>query len=118
MENQYEPLETDEVIEIEFNPLAKQLKLSSFFTTLLLSVDQFAATMKYNLGVSDEINEQIFEEGVECKVLKYGAKEWQSGKVKLKVTVEFCPDEPVAEIEENESSQSENETENSGDNNS
>ena len=69
---------------------------------MLLSASQFAATIKYNLRLlSDEIKEQIFEEGVEYKVLKYGAKEWQSGKIKIKVTVEFCPDEPEEEIEEN-----------------
>ncbi|MGK7920710.1 MAG: KGK domain-containing protein [Trichodesmium sp.] len=111
MENQYEPLETDEVIKIEFSPVAEQLKLSSYFEILFLSASQFAATMKYNLRVPNEIKEQIFEKGVDCQVLKYGSKEWQSGKIKVKVTVEFCPDEPQEEIEENEA-------ENSGNNNS
>ncbi|MGD1717562.1 KGK domain-containing protein [Dapis sp. BLCC M172] len=38
--------------------------------------------------------------------------------MKVKVTVEFCPDEPEEEIETNESSLSENQAENSGNNNS
>ncbi|NES04447.1 MAG: hypothetical protein F6K22_17395 [Okeania sp. SIO2F4] len=118
MENQYEPLETGEVIQVEFSPVPETLGLSSYFTVLFLDTDHFATIVQDNLDVSDEIKEQIFEEGVDCKVLKYGAKEWQSGKIKVKVTVEFCPDEPEEKIEEKASSQSENEAENSGDNNS
>ncbi|MEK0189747.1 KGK domain-containing protein, partial [Microcoleus anatoxicus] len=34
--------------------------------------------------------------------LKIGAKGWQKGKVKIRVIVEFCPDEPeVEETSEN-----------------
>ncbi|VXD20334.1 conserved hypothetical protein [Planktothrix serta PCC 8927] len=43
-------------------------------------------------------NQQWFEEGKECKLLKLGAKEWQPGKVRIKVTLEFCPDE-LEEVE-------------------
>jgi hypothetical protein len=39
-------------------------------------------------------DQQWFEEGKECKLLKLGAKEWQPGKIRVKVTLEFCPDEP------------------------
>lgn len=39
-----------------------------------------------------------FKDGVNCKILKPNTKGWQKGKIKLKLTVEFCPDEP--EIEE------------------
>jgi hypothetical protein len=39
-------------------------------------------------------NQEWFEEGKECKLLKLGAKEWQSGTLKMKVTLEFCPEEP------------------------
>ena len=35
--------------------------------------------------------------GVDCQILK-PSKNWQKGKVRIKVTLEFCPDEP--EIEE------------------
>ncbi|MDY7006910.1 MAG: KGK domain-containing protein [Cyanobacteriota bacterium] len=111
MEYKYEPLENLEVIELLFRPLAAELGLSSYFQILILQVTQFAAIIQHNLRVSDEIKEQIFEKAVDCQVLKYGAKEWHLGKIKVKVTVEFCPDEPEEEIEENEA-------ENSGDNNS
>ncbi|MGK7932772.1 MAG: KGK domain-containing protein [Microcystaceae cyanobacterium] len=41
------------------------------------------------------------DEGLECEVLNLGANQWKKGKVRIKVTVEFCPDE--SEIIEPES---------------
>ncbi len=35
-----------------------------------------------------------FTEGIDCEVLKLGAKDWQKGKVRIRVSLEFCPDEP------------------------
>ncbi len=32
--------------------------------------------------------------GIECEILELGAKQWQKGKIKMRVTVEFEPDEP------------------------
>ncbi len=42
-----------------------------------------------------------FGDGIDCKILEIGAKGWQKGKIKIRVIVEFCPDEP--EITEPES---------------
>ena len=40
-----------------------------------------------------------FGKGIECEILRVGAQGWQKGKIKLKlnVTIEFCPDEPEVE---------------------
>ncbi len=40
-----------------------------------------------------------FGDGIDCEVLKIGAKGWQKGKVKinLQVSLEFSPDEPEVE---------------------
>ena len=43
--------------------------------------------------------EKCFSEGVDCELLKFGEKKKKKGKVRVKLTVEFCPDEP--EFEEN-----------------
>ncbi len=42
-----------------------------------------------------------FIDGVDCEILKLGAASWQKGKVRIKlnVSLEFCPDEP--EVEKN-----------------
>ena len=39
-----------------------------------------------------------FYEGLDCEILKVGAKGWQKGKFRIKVTLEFIPDE--SEIEQ------------------
>ncbi|MEG4043759.1 KGK domain-containing protein [Microcoleus sp. Pol17_C1] len=49
-----------------------------------------------------------FGEGIDCEILRVGAQGWKKGKMKLKlnVTIEFCPDEPeVAETPENNESE-------------
>ncbi|MGD1717561.1 hypothetical protein [Dapis sp. BLCC M172] len=63
------------MIQIDFSPISEELGLSSNFEILFLDANQLTAIIQYNLIVSDEIKEQIFEEGVDCKVLKYGSKE-------------------------------------------
>jgi len=52
--------------------------------------------------------EKWFGEGIDCEILRVGANGWKKGKMKLKlnVTIEFCPDEPeVEETPENNESE-------------
>lgn len=35
-----------------------------------------------------------FDQGVDCEILKLGSSEWQKGRLKIRVSIEFCPDEP------------------------
>lgn len=37
-----------------------------------------------------------FHDGVKCEILT-GAKNWQTGKIRMRVVLEFCPDEPDIE---------------------
>jgi hypothetical protein len=32
--------------------------------------------------------------GVKCEILRPGEQSWHKGKIKLKIVLEFCPDEP------------------------
>ncbi|MEG4055384.1 MULTISPECIES: KGK domain-containing protein [unclassified Microcoleus] len=43
--------------------------------------------------------ENWFGQGIDCEILRVGAQGWKKGKMKLKlnVTIEFCPDEPEFE---------------------
>ncbi|MGB3403042.1 MAG: KGK domain-containing protein [Microcoleaceae cyanobacterium] len=41
-------------------------------------------------------NYEWFDSGKECELLKEG-KRWQKGKLRIKLTLEFIPDEPVEE---------------------
>lgn len=38
-----------------------------------------------------------FTEGVKCEALKIGSKGWKKGKMRIRVSLEFCPDEPDIE---------------------
>ncbi len=38
-----------------------------------------------------------FVDGIDFELLGIGGKKWQKGKMRLKLTVEFCPDEPTAD---------------------
>ncbi|MCC5634321.1 KGK domain protein [Nostoc sp. CHAB 5844] len=48
--------------------------------------------LKYNW-----VNPDWFTRDVECETLKMGAKGWQKGKFRIKITLEFCLDEPEIE---------------------
>ncbi len=41
----------------------------------------------------------LLDKGIDCEILRIGAKGWKKGRLRLKlqVSVEFCPDEPDAE---------------------
>jgi hypothetical protein len=36
---------------------------------------------------------KLLNEGLGCEVLKFGSQNWQKGKVRVRITIEFCPDE-------------------------
>ncbi len=65
----------------------------------------------YSFRHYKEFRTNLFREWCKGEVLRFGGKGWEKGKVRIKINVEFCPDEPEEEIEETES-------ENSGNNNS
>lgn len=50
------------------------------------------AFSEYSVPISAS---SLLNEGIDCEVLNLGAKTWQKGKIKIKVTVEFCPNEPA-----------------------
>ena len=41
-----------------------------------------------------------FQSGVECKLLRLGESQWKQGKVRIRVEVEFIPDDESTEIDE------------------
>ena len=46
-----------------------------------------------------EQDEDWFNEGTNCEILKIGSKGWKTGKVRIKISLEFCPNESVNEEE-------------------
>lgn len=39
-------------------------------------------------------------EGVPCEILQLGAKGWRKGKVRMRIELEFCPDEPESPLDD------------------
>lgn len=60
-------------------------------------VDTFMATIKSCLQGNQNPKQELFEQGISCEVLRPGAK-WQKGKVRI--TLEFCPDEPESPLDD------------------
>ncbi|MEP6519875.1 KGK domain-containing protein [Microcoleus vaginatus] len=78
------------------------------------TLNQFLSQQALNIDVplttdqTRRLYENWFGEGIDCEILKVGAQGWKKGKMKLKlnVTIEFCPDEPdVEETPENNESE-------------
>ena len=66
------------------------------------SLDTYLANeLKTSLGTSN----WWVAPGTDCEILKVGGRDWKKGKVKLRIVVEFYPDEPdVEEVNQAESS--------------
>ncbi|WP_293251461.1 MULTISPECIES: KGK domain-containing protein [unclassified Microcoleus] len=78
------------------------------------TLNQFLSQQALNIDVAlttdqtRRLYENWFGEGIDCEILRVGAQGWKKGKIKLKlnVTIEFCPDEPeVEETPENDESE-------------
>ncbi|MFB2974681.1 KGK domain-containing protein [Microseira sp. BLCC-F43] len=100
MDEQFQPLEDDAVVTI---PPKYRFGLSHH----TFRVDEFIhpAIVLFRNGIIAslpsrpiDLGDKWFDDGLDCEILRPGAKGWQKGTVRIKVTLEFCPDEP--EIEE------------------
>ncbi len=78
MENQPELLNIDDVLSTS---------ASNIMFQCTFKIGEFMAIIKEKLGEE----ENFFTEGVDCEILRPG-KNWQKGKVKMRL--EFYPDEP------------------------
>jgi KGK domain len=60
------------------------------------SAQGFHATLSRSIISS----QQWMSQGVECEILKLGEKQWGKGRIKVRVIVEFEPDEEVKPLSE------------------
>jgi hypothetical protein len=102
MDDKFKPLEEQEVLSLKE---ADKILLSQ----LMFTPSQLIAQIKFvlNRHAGNRTNENLerwLSEGVDCATLKFGSKGWQQGKVRIKLAIEFCPDEPeIAETTQPES---------------
>ena len=93
----------DDVLELD----NKMIKLSKLRSDLNLvcsfnhNSQALVAIAKYvkSPPLSNKDVQKLFnDDGVDANALRIGSQGWKKGKIKLKIVLEFCPDEP--EIEE------------------
>ncbi|MDJ0620289.1 MAG: KGK domain-containing protein [Calothrix sp. MO_192.B10] len=90
MDNRFEPLNQNEVVSVSTNTF-KLLNLSTTFKIAEL-LEAIKGCME-----SDALEAQLFQEGIDCEVLKFSSQSWRKGKVRI--TVEFCPQELESPLE-------------------
>ncbi|HEY9690825.1 MAG TPA: KGK domain-containing protein [Oculatellaceae cyanobacterium] len=97
MENKFEPLAKDETVCFEWEHLGRELSMNSnYLNECTLKNDQLIWKIIHKININDTIKDNLFlddSEGVEVQALKFGANGWQKGKIRIRMNVEFCPDE-------------------------
>jgi hypothetical protein len=90
MNDQFEPLEDGEVISVQHD--TQVLFGHRTFRAGELN-DSIESHLKAAVANWNEANNGWFgAEGIECEALRFGSKGWQKGRIRL--CLEFCPDEP------------------------
>lgn len=76
-------------------------KLSDFLTTIKQAfqskgLEELANKLSNRGGVPVwKDNKHLWlGDGIEAEILRLNGKGWQKGKIRIKLTLEFCPDEP------------------------
>ncbi len=87
MNNNFENLKSEDVVSV----YAGQIFISSRTFTVVEFIAAMMQATKKQLGDLTEGKETWFGEGLECKILKPGAKSWERGKVRI--SLEFEPEE-------------------------
>ncbi len=96
MSSKFEPVNDDEVVSI---PQANQ-RIPSLNHPMIKFGDLKGTLIKviksYFLSASSDSDEKLkwLGEGVNVEILKYGSPGWKKGKLRIKINLEFCPDEP------------------------
>lgn len=82
MDNQFQRLNPDEVVSTsgKIMELSRTFKISELF-------DELNSMFESHFGSGDM--QLLFDEGLDSEVLKLGATNWQTGKIRL--SVEFSP---------------------------
>jgi hypothetical protein len=92
----------DDVLELDNNmiklsKLRSDLKLVSSFNQNSEALVAIAKYVKSTLLSKKDVEKLFNDDGVDANVLRIGSQGWKKGKIKLKIVLEFCPDEPEIE---------------------
>jgi KGK domain len=92
MNDRFESLESGEVISVQHDTLV----LSGHRTFRVGELNEAIAShlKKAIENWNEENNAWFTDRGLDCEALRFGSKGWQKGRIRL--CLEFCPDEPDA----------------------
>ena len=88
----------DDVIAFSADSLCKIAKLKEVVDSFILSFltkhrySHFENQKIHDTSTSTEID--WYQTGKDCEILQVGSNGWKKGKIRLKVSLEFIPDEP------------------------
>jgi hypothetical protein len=84
-------LSRNEVLSVESAEISQYLDLPP-----TLRVAEFVEAIAQQLLSHEEAH--LFSKGMSCEVLKFGERNWQTGKIR--VSIEFCPDVPKSPLDD------------------
>ena len=91
MSDRFESLESGEVVSIQHETQVlsghRTFRSGELNDAIKSYVEQAIA------GWSEEKNDWFTDRGIDCEALRFGSKGWQKGRIRL--SLEFCPDEPA-----------------------
>ncbi|MFL9458492.1 MULTISPECIES: KGK domain-containing protein [Nostocales] len=100
MNDEFETLESGEIVSLNHQKIARHLNLpSNGFPDLHMRVEQIQELIVKKINITDNRGQSLFDEGIICEVMKFEAKGWQQGKVRARLFLEFCPNEPEPSFE-------------------
>jgi hypothetical protein len=91
MEREFQRLHHNEVVSVNSETF-DNLEVSNTFKVI-----QLLAVIKELVGL-DAVESSLFDQGIDCEVLRFRAQDWKKGKVRL--TLEFCPDQIESPLED------------------
>lgn len=98
MNDEFKQLNNGEILSLNHQDVGRQLNLSSHgFADLQIKVEHFTEVITRRLNFKDAQGQSLLDQGINCQVVKFGSPGWQKGRLRAKVVLEFCPDEPLIE---------------------
>ncbi|AFY61217.1 KGK domain-containing protein [Synechococcus sp. PCC 6312] len=97
MDSNFAPITNEKTVllidETAFKYDKLQRSVDRYFTSSTRLNELFSTIQQAGLGnFTQDIN--IFNDGINCETLEPGYGDWIKGKLRLKFSLEFCPDPP------------------------